>query len=73
MQYVHEQNLLSGSMLTIVVWYGVQSWLGGQCIVLMLRAMAPQYNKLPSDNLDGTGTRDFVGFFIFWLVSLIFM
>lgn len=55
------------------VWYGTQAWLGGQCFVLMFRAIAPSYNNLPSDNLDGTGTRDFVGFFLFWFVSLAFI
>lgn len=54
------------------VWYGVQSWLGGQCIVLMFRAIGPSYNNLPNSlpASSGTNTRDFVGFFVFWLLQL---
>jgi NCS1 family nucleobase:cation symporter-1 len=57
------------------VWYGVQAWLGGQCFVLMIRAMKPSFNDIGTRNLDGgqLGTRDFVGFVLFWTVSLIFI
>ncbi|EHY53623.1 uracil permease [Exophiala dermatitidis] len=53
------------------VWYGVQSWIGGQCVTLMIRAIWPSFytlhNGIPG---SGTTTRDFVGFFIFWVGSL---
>lgn len=53
------------------IWYGVQAWIGGECIRLMISAIWPSFyhihNGIPN---SGTNTRDFVSFFIFWLVSL---
>lgn len=53
------------------IWYGVQAWIGGQCISLMIQAMAPQYkdmkNGIPN---SGTTSYEFLSFFIFWLISL---
>jgi NCS1 family nucleobase:cation symporter-1 len=55
------------------VWYGVQAWLGGQCVVLIFRAIWPSYETLPNTLLAsyGVNTRDFVGFITFWTLSLI--
>ncbi|CAF1214159.1 unnamed protein product [Adineta ricciae] len=55
------------------VWYGVQAWLGGQCIVLMIRSIYPSYEALPNtfSISSGTNTKDFIGFIIFWSLSLI--
>lgn len=57
------------------IWYGVQSWIGGQCITLMITACWPSYESLSTSRntmseSSGTNTRDFVSFFIFWLISL---
>ena len=54
------------------VWTGVQSWIGGQCVTLLLRSLAPSYDKLPNSlsASSGTTTRDFVSFFIFILLHL---
>jgi NCS1 family nucleobase:cation symporter-1 len=57
------------------IWYGVQSWIGGQCITLMITACWPSYTTLSTTRntmsaSSGTNTRDFVSFFIFWLISL---
>ena len=53
------------------VWYGVQAWIGGQCVVICIRAVAPSYqylrNTLPTSS--GMNTRDFIGFMIFWSLS----
>jgi NCS1 family nucleobase:cation symporter-1 len=53
------------------VWYGVQAWIGGQCVVICIRAVVPSYqylqNTLPTSS--GTNTRDFIGFIIFWSLS----
>ncbi|KAK2744930.1 hypothetical protein FQN57_004059 [Myotisia sp. PD_48] len=54
------------------IWYGVQLWIGGQCVTLMLRSIWPGYKDLPN-NLpvsSGTNTRDFAAFLIFALLSL---
>lgn len=53
------------------IWYGVQSWLGGQCVQLMIRSIWPQAvrmkNGIPS---SGTTTFEFLCFFLFCLCSL---
>lgn len=53
------------------VWYGVQAWLGGQCVQLMILAIWPQaknmHNGIPN---SGTTTFEFMCFFLFCLGSL---
>ncbi|CAF1013054.1 unnamed protein product [Adineta ricciae] len=53
------------------IWYGVQAWIGGQCVVICIRAIIPSYNNLPNifPISSGTNTRDFIGFIIFWSLS----
>ncbi|CAF3610843.1 unnamed protein product [Rotaria sp. Silwood1] len=55
------------------VWYGVGSWLGGQCVVLIFRSISLSYQTLPNTlpASSTTNTRDFVGFIVFWTLSLI--
>lgn len=54
------------------IWYGVQAWIGGQCVTLVLRSLAPNYinlhNSLPASS--GTDTPNFLSFFLFSLISL---
>ncbi|KAF8843912.1 NCS1 nucleoside transporter family [Paxillus ammoniavirescens] len=54
------------------VWYGVQSSIGGTCVLVMLRAMWPGVNNIPNSlpASSGINTRDFMCFFLFWLISL---
>ncbi|KAF8903375.1 permease for cytosine/purines, uracil, thiamine, allantoin-domain-containing protein [Gymnopilus junonius] len=54
------------------VWYGVQASIGGSCVKVMLRAMWPSVNDIPNHlpESSGTNTRDFMCFFLFWLISL---
>ncbi|THH08004.1 hypothetical protein EW145_g3004 [Phellinidium pouzarii] len=54
------------------IWYGVQSWLGGTCIYLMIRSIWPSFETLPNSlpGSSGTNMRDFLSFFLFWLLSL---
>lgn len=57
------------------IWFGVQSWIGGQCITLMISSIWPSYDSLSTtrntmSESSGTNTRDFVSFFIFWLIQL---
>ncbi|KAK3078342.1 hypothetical protein LTS18_007764, partial [Coniosporium uncinatum] len=55
------------------IWYGVQSWIGGECVNLMIRSIWNSWredsihNGIPS---SGTNTVAFVGFFLFWIGSL---
>ena len=62
------------------IWYGVQSWIGGNCVYLMIRSIWPSWddydagkpkNSMPASS--GTNTRDFVSFFLFWAGSLPFL
>jgi len=54
------------------IWYGVQSWIGGECVSLMIRAIWPSYAHLKNtmSPSSGTNTADYVAFFLFWLLSL---
>ncbi|KAL8913740.1 MAG: hypothetical protein Q9171_001474 [Xanthocarpia ochracea] len=53
------------------IWYGVQAWIGGQCVTLMLRSIWSSYNDLPNSfPSQSTNTRDYVSFFLFWFFSL---
>ncbi|KAF2721950.1 hypothetical protein K431DRAFT_223216 [Polychaeton citri CBS 116435] len=62
------------------VWYGVQAWIGGECVYLMIRSIwmswaqyedgGPKNTMSPS---AGTGTAEFVSFFLFWAGSLPFL
>ncbi|KAJ7823964.1 permease for cytosine/purines, uracil, thiamine, allantoin-domain-containing protein [Mycena olivaceomarginata] len=57
------------------IWYGVQASIGGSCMLVMLRAMWPSVNNIPNHlpASSGTTTRDFMCFFLFWLISLPFV
>ncbi|KAG9128279.1 hypothetical protein FRC07_001920 [Ceratobasidium sp. 392] len=54
------------------IWYGVQASIGGTCVRVMLRSMWPSIERLPNSMpaSSGTNTRDFMCFFLFWLISL---
>ncbi|KAF2794801.1 uracil permease [Melanomma pulvis-pyrius CBS 109.77] len=61
------------------IWYGVQAWIGGTCVYLMIRSI---WNNWRNDTGDGSGgihngipnsgtnTVAFVSFLFFWLGSL---
>lgn len=54
------------------IWYGIQTSIGGDCVRVMLRSMWPSVNDIPNHlpASSGTTTRDFMCFFLFWLISL---
>lgn len=54
-----------------IIWYGVQSAIGGQCIQLLLRCLIPSYNNMKGAiHEENANTAYFVAFFIFSLVSI---
>ncbi|KAJ5184040.1 hypothetical protein N7492_001656 [Penicillium capsulatum] len=55
-----------------VIWYGVQTYLGGECVTLMIQAIWPSYKTLPNTipASSGVTTQQFVSFLIFWILSL---
>ncbi|KAK8089065.1 hypothetical protein PG997_004026 [Apiospora hydei] len=56
------------------VWYGVQSWIGGHCVYLMIRSIWLSWNRETIPNTfpenSGATSADYVSFFIFWFCSL---
>jgi NCS1 family nucleobase:cation symporter-1 len=54
------------------IWYGVQSWIGGECVTLMIQSIWPSYVNLPNGLPASSGitTYQFLSFFLFWLCSL---
>ena len=58
------------------VWYGVQSWIGGQCVFLMIAAIWPSFGNSDSMNAPlamGATVNYMISFVIFWLGSLPFI
>ncbi|KAF7712181.1 Cytosine/purines, uracil, thiamine, allantoin permease family protein [Penicillium ucsense] len=55
-----------------IIWYGVQSYIGGECVSLMIEAIWPSYRHLHNSLSASAGvdTRGFLSFFLFWLLSL---
>ncbi|KAJ5833804.1 Uracil permease [Penicillium riverlandense] len=55
-----------------IIWYGVQGYIGGECVSLMIEAIWPSYRTLPNTISPSAGvtTKGFVSFFLFWLFSL---
>ncbi|KAK0391386.1 hypothetical protein NLU13_0886 [Sarocladium strictum] len=56
------------------IWYGVQAYIGGHCVYLMIRSIWKSWDRdrIDSSAFEGqaTTTADWVSFFIFWLCSL---
>ncbi|KAJ9149017.1 Uracil permease [Pleurostoma richardsiae] len=56
------------------VWYGVQAYIGGTCVYLMIRSIWKSWDRdtIPNtfSETSGTTTAEWVSFFIFWLLSL---
>ncbi|KAI1102802.1 permease for cytosine/purines, uracil, thiamine, allantoin-domain-containing protein [Jackrogersella minutella] len=56
------------------IWYGVQSYIGGHCVYLMIRSIWLSWDRTTIPNTfsadSGTSTADYASFFLFWLVSL---
>ncbi|KAL2016324.1 hypothetical protein VTK56DRAFT_3865 [Thermocarpiscus australiensis] len=56
------------------VWYGVQAYIGGNCVYIMIRAIWKSWDRHTIPNTfsggSGTTTADYVSFFIFWFCSL---
>ncbi|KAJ5883050.1 Uracil permease [Penicillium subrubescens] len=55
-----------------IIWYGVQSYIGGECVTLMIEAIWPSYKNLHNSLSASAGvdTKNFLSFFLFWLLSL---
>ncbi|CDS00737.1 hypothetical protein [Sporisorium scitamineum] len=58
--------------LLSAIWYGVQAYIGGQCVTLVLESIAPSYRNIPNHLPESSGitSKDFLSFFLFSLISL---
>ncbi|GAA6003516.1 hypothetical protein JCM10207_000370 [Rhodosporidiobolus poonsookiae] len=55
-----------------IVWFGTQSYQGGQCTTIMITAIWPRYKHLPN-HLPASAhvtSQGLLSFFIFWIVQL---
>ncbi|CEI68907.1 putative permease C29B12.14c [Fusarium venenatum] len=54
------------------VWYGVQAYIGGNCVYLMIRSIWKSWENVPNTFSEdaGTDTAHFASFIIFWVCSL---
>ncbi|KAK6906010.1 hypothetical protein I203_106845 [Kwoniella mangroviensis CBS 8507] len=61
-------------MVIACFWLSINSWSGGIFVSLMIEAIWPQYarlnNSIPTS--QGATSRDFLSFFLFWLLQLPF-
>ncbi|KAJ5166291.1 Allantoin permease [Penicillium canariense] len=60
-------------ILLSVVWYGFQSWIGGECVYVCLQAIWPNLEQRIPNHLSastGTTSASFVSYVIFMVISL---
>jgi NCS1 family nucleobase:cation symporter-1 len=65
--------VLLNRILLSLVWYAVQSWIGGECVYVCLRAIWPSLEqRIPNHMPESTGmtTAQFVSYIIFMILSL---
>lgn len=58
------------------IWYGVQSWIGGECVFLMIASIWPSFGHSESMNAPlamGATVNYMISFIIFWVGSLPFI
>lgn len=58
------------------IWYGVQAWIGGECVYLMIASIWPSFGQRPGLTKSvamGATVNYLVSFVIFWLGSLPFI
>ncbi|WWD04001.1 hypothetical protein V865_002063 [Kwoniella europaea PYCC6329] len=54
------------------IWWGVQAWLGGECVYVLLRALWPSVTRIPNKMPASSETTSayILSFVIYWLLSL---
>ena len=54
------------------IWWGVQAWLGGECVYVLLRAIFPSFARIHNTMPAGTETTTayIIAFIIYWILSL---
>jgi len=56
-------------------WFGIQTWLGGEAIYLLVKVIWPGIATLPNfiPGFIGIGTGEFAAFLVFWAINLYFI
>lgn len=58
------------------IWYGVQAWIGGECVFLMIASIWPSFGHSDAMNAElamGAKVNYMISFIIFWVGSLPFI
>ena len=61
------------AMLRAIVacgWFGIQTWIGGTAIDVLLGVMFPSWNSL-SSNILGIAVHTWIAFFLFWGIQVV--
>src|SRR5688572_11352016 len=64
------------AMLRAVVacgWFGIQTWLGGAAIDVLVGLMWPRWNSIGAAGILGVAGHTWIAFFFFWLVQVFFI
>ncbi|ODN94324.1 uracil permease [Cryptococcus wingfieldii CBS 7118] len=54
------------------IWWGVQSWLGGECMYVLVRAIWPSFARIHNSMPESTETTTayIIAFVLYWILSL---
>ena len=52
-------------------WFGIQAWIGGQALDLMLASMFPVWKTALPGELWGYSPTTWVSFFLFWIINIL--
>lgn len=56
-------------VVVAILWFAFQTWVGGQCVTLLLSSLAPQYKRTTDAQLSGVNRTDFISFMIYWIIQ----
>lgn len=52
-------------------WFGIQAWIGGQALNLMLASMIPAWKAGLAGEMFGYSTATWISFFVFWSLNIL--
>ncbi|KAI9052943.1 hypothetical protein LZ554_003215 [Drepanopeziza brunnea f. sp. 'monogermtubi'] len=73
--YYFAQFVVLSRCVLAVVWLGVQTTTGGQCMVVLLTAIWPSYKNIPNHipESEGISTGGMIGFLLYFLLQVPFL
>ncbi len=51
-------------------WFGIQAWIGGQAIHILLSSLIPNWNTLLGGAIGGHTPNEWISFLIFWAMNI---